>query len=206
MRYRLLRAAVLAVVPYWYLKMYLEGIEVCPSDYFLRLLSERKGRYAQAMLFVTVLSIAARSFDATMALSAVSRLKSPLPLWATSHKDIKLLLEASLWLGSTREFNTIREEMLGQSGSSSRVRSILSFYDSFMRNETEATDAKRGQFVLPALFWGKVAAKTFSEGRARESADALHEALRFIPEGDPKRAEFVAWFNQADTILHKTAG
>lgn len=205
MRYRLLRFAALIVVPYWYLKMHLAGMEVCPSDYFLRRLSERRGRYTQAILFVTVLSIAARSFDAVMALSAIRSLKCPVPLWALSAKDIRLLLEAPLWLGSTSEFDATREDVLRRSDSSSRVRSVLSFYDSLARNETELTDAIRHQLVLPGLFWDRVAAKSFSDGRILESADALHQALRFVPGGDPRRTELVARFLQAEAILHGRA-
>lgn len=205
MRYRLVRLFALIVMPYWHLRMYLAGTEAGPSDYFLQLLSERKGQYTQAILFVTVLSIAARSFDAVMALSATRSLKSPIPLWALSAKDIRLLLEAPLWLGSTSEFDTVREEVLRRSDSSSRVRSVLSFYDSLARNETELTDATRHRLVLPGLFWDRVAAKTFSEGRVRESVDALYQALRFVPEGDPRRAEFVARYFQAGAILNGRA-
>lgn len=62
MRYGLVRFAALIVAPYWYLKMYLSGAKVRPSDYFLRLLTEKRGRFTRAILFVIVLSIAARSF------------------------------------------------------------------------------------------------------------------------------------------------
>ena len=206
MRYRLVRLIVLIMAPYWYLKMYIASIETCPSDYFLQLLSERKGRCTQVILFVMVLSIAARSFDAVMALSATRSIKSPIPLWALSARDIRLLFEAPLWLGSTSEFDTIREEVLRRSDSSSRVRSVLSFYGSLARNETELTDALRHRLVLPGLYWDRAAAKTFSEGRVHESVDALYQALRFIPEGDPRRAEFVARYFQAGAILNAKTG
>jgi hypothetical protein len=206
MRYRLLRFSALIAAPYFYFRKYLAGNQMRPSDYFLGLLSKKSGRRTQAILFVIVLSIAARSFDAVMALTATKSLKSPIPLWALSIRDIRLLLEAPLWLESASQFDVVREEVLRQSDSLSRVRSILSFYESFARNEAEVTDAIRSQLVLPGLFWDRVAVNSFSDGKVRESADALHQALRFVPEGDPRRAGLVARFFQTEAILHGKHG
>lgn len=205
MRYRLVRFVVLVVAPYWYLRMYLAGTKVRPSDYFLQLLTKKKGRCTQAILFVIVLSIAARSFDAVMTLRATKSLRSPFFLWVLSVRDIRLMLEASLWLGAAGDFDVLRQEVLRQAGSSSKVRSLLSFYESLSRNEIDLIDTIRAQLVLPALFWDRVAAKSFSDGQVRESADALHQALRFVPEGDPRRKELVARFLQAEAILHGRA-
>lgn len=205
MRYRLVRFAALMVVPYFYLRIYLAGTKMRPSDYFLELISERKGRYAQAILFVILLSMAARSFDAAMAVKAIKSLYSPIPLWALSVRDIRLLFEAPLWLESESEFDMVREGVLRQSDSSGRVRSILSFYESFARKEMELTDAVRGQMVLPGLFWDRVATKSTSDGRVRDAVDALHQSLRFVPENDPRRAELVARFFQAEAILNARA-
>lgn len=205
MRYRLVRFAVLIVAPYWYLKMYLSGAKMRPSDYFLRLLAEKNGRYTRAVLFVIVLSIAARSFDAVMTLRAIKSLGPSFFLWALSVRDIRLVLEAPLWLGAAGEFDVLRKEILCQSGSSIRVRSLLSFYESFARDEADLDDAVRDRLVLPALFWDKVASRSFLDDRFRESADALHQALRFVPEADPRRKELVARFLQAEAILHGRA-
>lgn len=140
-----------------------------------------------------------------MTLRATRSLGPSLFLWALSDRDIRLVLEAPLWLGAASEFDVLRQEMLRQSGSSSRVRRLLSFYESFARNETDPDDAVRGRFVLPALFFDKLAVKSLSDGRVRESADALHQALRFVPEEDPRRKELVARFLQAEAILHGRA-
>lgn len=201
MLYRLVRFAVLIVAPYWYLKMYLAGIKVRPSDYFLQQLSEQESRYKQTILLIIVLSLAAINYDAAMAISAIRSIKPPIPLWALSAKNIRLLFEAPLWLGALGEFDLVKQEVINQSSSSSRVRSILSFYDAFARDQAELTDHVRSQMILPALFLDKMAAKACSEGRLRDSADAIRDALRFVPEGDPRREELVARFLQVDAAI-----
>lgn len=132
-----------------------------PSDYLLRLLAEKNGRCTRAVLFVIVLSIAARSFDAVMTLRAIKSLGPSFFLWALSVRDSRLVLEAPLWLGAAGEFDVLRKEILRQSGSSIRVRSLLSVYESFACDEADLDDAVRDRLVLPALFWDKVASRSF---------------------------------------------
>jgi hypothetical protein len=203
MCYRLVRFTVVMALPYLYLKMYLVGTEARPSDYFLKLLSETSGRRTQAVLFVILLSLAAMNFDAVIALNAIRSLKSPIPLWALSARDMKLILEAPLWLRSWGEFGAVRKEMLHQSETSNRVRSALSFYDSFANDEIGMTNNASEKFVLPGLYWDRLATIAFSEGQVRESLDALHQALQFVPESDPRREELVARYHQTSIILER---
>lgn len=211
MRYRLIRFAALLAAPWWYLRMRLEGSKAPPSDYFLHLLMERQGPCRQAIVFIFLLSIASRSFDAEMALKALRVLKNhgvPIPLWALSARDIGVLLEAPLWLGSTHEFEAVADDILHGSKPSSRVRLVLDFYQRFARSNRAMTDEMmvdgvKVKAVLPALFLERVAAKGLSDGRPQDALDALYEALRFVPENDPRRAELVERFRRIQADLRE---
>jgi hypothetical protein len=194
LNYRLMRVACLFIVPYCYVGIWLSPQEMRPRDYFLDALAKKRNYVTKVALFFTLLSIAARSCDAVLAVKAVQTLKPPYPIWAMSPKEIRLLIEASLWLGEEQEAKTTINEFLKSENMALHISKLLAEYQSYIQNWDTLGKANVDVFVLPALYWEKLSLKLDIEGRLQESIDALHKALRFVPESDPRRHELVARF------------
>jgi hypothetical protein len=165
-----------------------------PHDYFLRALAKKQNGVTEAALFFALLSIAARSSDAVLAVRAVHALKPPYPIWAMSPKEIRLLIEASLWLGEEQGAKTTINEFLESEKMMLHISKLLVEYQSYNQNWDALGKANIDVFVLPAFYWERLAYKLDIEGRLKESIYALHQALHFLPESDPRRHELVARF------------
>jgi hypothetical protein len=192
--FRLVRVACLFIVPYYYIRMWLSPQEIRPRDYFLHALGKKHNYVTKAALLIALLSIAARSYDAVLAVKAIQILKLPYPTWTMSTREIRLLIEASLWLGDEQEAKTITNEFLRSEKMALHISKLLAEYQSYIQNWENLGKANIDVFVLPALYWEKLAYKLDIEGRLKESINALHQALHFVPESDPRRHQLVARF------------
>jgi hypothetical protein len=192
--FRLVRVACLFIVPYCYIRIWLSPQKLRPRDYFLGALAKKHNIVTKAALLFSLFSIAARSYDAVLAVRAVQTLKSPYPIWAMSPKEVRLLIEASLWLGEEHEAKTTINEFFKSEKMMLHISKLLSEYQSYSLNWDTLGKANADTFVLPAFYWEKLSYKLDIEGRSEESKNALHKALHFIPESDPRRHEIVARF------------
>jgi hypothetical protein len=192
--FRLIRVACLFIVPYCYIRIWLSPQKLRPSDHILCALAKKHNVVTKAALLFALLSIAARSYDAVLAVKAIQTLKFPFPVWAMSTREIRLLIEASLWLCEEHEAKTTINEFFKREKMMLHISKLLTEYQSYGLNWDALGKANINTFVLPAFYWEKLSYKLDIEGRSEESIDALHKALHFIPESDPRRHEIVARF------------
>jgi hypothetical protein len=195
LRHKLVLLAGLMLSPFWFLRIRLTRVD--PMDYFLVKLGAGSGTY-QPILLLAVLGRAARRFDASAALRALRCLSSPFPLWALATRHMQLLLEAPLWLGEKEEFHRAWAELQRSDEAGADIRGLLLDYMEFSRDEHAATDVLKDQLVLPALHWERLARRAEFACDVRKTREALHRALHFVPELDPRRPELVARLMQAE--------
>jgi hypothetical protein len=191
--FRLVRFASLFIAPYYYIRIWLSPQKIRPREYFLNALAKERNGVTKAVHLILLLSIAARSYDAELAVRSIQTIKPPYPIWALSTREIRLLIEASLWFGEEQVESTIKEFLLSNKNMVT-IPKLLAEYQSYILNWGNLAKADIDMFVLPAFYWEKLAYKLEIEGRPQESINALHKALHFVPESDPRRHEIVARF------------
>jgi len=173
---------------------------VRPKEYFLRALENGNG-VTRPFVLLALLSISARSFDAPLALQALKLVRHPFPIWAFSERDIRLLLEASIWLGGETQFRETENALLTSASKPASLLAISATYQPLLSGDIARVDSAPTSMVLPAVRWERVSFVREAEGRVKESRDALYEALRFIPDTDARRDELVARLLRLDSTM-----
>jgi hypothetical protein len=194
----LFAVAALIALPAWWLHARLARVE--PIEFFLRRLERRRRGPAWTIALIVVLGNSARNFDALSALRAARSLEPPFPLWVLTPRHVKLLLEASLWLGDTDEFHRLWGELLRNRDTPREIHQLTVDYMAIARDEVDATERIKDELVLPALHWDRHAARLHAHGRIDEERDALYQALRFVPANDPRRSGLVARLIEANVV------
>jgi hypothetical protein len=194
----LLALTGLTLMPLWWLHARLTRVE--PIEYLLRRLERRRRGPAWTIALIVVLGHSARNFDALSALRAARCLEPPFPLWVLTPRQVKVLLEASLWLGDVDGFHRLWGELLRNVDTPREIHGLTLDYMAIARDEVGATEKMKDDLVLPALYWDRHAARLHAHGRIDEERDALYQALRFVPANDPRRSGLVARLIEASVV------
>jgi hypothetical protein len=186
------------LLPFWYIRIGLARVE--PVDFFVRRFERNAHGVAGRINLIAVLGIAVRSFDAASALRVARCLESPFPLWALAPRHVRLLLEAPLWLGETEEFHRILAELLRNADTPPEIHGMTLDYMAIARGDVDATERLKDELVLPALYWDRHAERLHARGRIHDERDALYQALRFVPDGDPRRSGLYARWIESNAV------
>jgi hypothetical protein len=195
------RVACLVLAPYWYFRISISPDKPRPRDYFLAALRNSRNRIFEPFLFIAVLSIAARSFDAVLALDALKAIEARCAGWALSQRELQLLVEAELWLRKERNSADPIDELVESFSLDSRISDIESAYKAFKASLVSGECIEEPHWILPALKWEWIASKLEADGSIRASRDAVYQALRFVPDTDPRRSDLVARFIRLDSVV-----
>jgi hypothetical protein len=171
--------------------MKVSGVEH-PADYFLSALKRNESYLTRPLHFLSILRIARINFDAHLAMRSLELLNKKIPGWVVSDQDVRLLLESSLWLGRERDLEHTLAALGPDVERSDRFLKLLAEYRVLDEFGTRGSRLTPTQMQLPALFLDNAASDSESEGNVLEARNSAYEALRFVPETDPRRKDIVA--------------
>jgi hypothetical protein len=198
-RFRLVRLFGLAVNPWHFFLIYLKKVD--QAEFFLAKLKGRAKATAigTTTIFVTVLGVARRRFDAATVMRAINVFgPESLPYWALTATEIRLLLESALWLKEDDLFARLKQQMLDYPYAGPEVLRVVAFYEAFAIGRKP--DSTVEGLVLPALQWEAIASRYEELGYFQEAGDALHKSLRHLPDHDPRRVELIARLFGSDAL------